>query len=353
MKKDELLTSCNAPDQKKTLKQILFVAEGQAALVDAEDRLPGPGEVRLQMRYSAVSAGTERALLTGNRDSEEIFRYQLPARPGYAGSGVITHVGDGVEDFRPGQRVMVHGGGHQQFCTVPQKEIVPVPDNVPLDEAALTIIAGFSLSAVRKAEICLGQSCLVVGAGLLGLFAVQYARLSGAYPVIVSDMNPERRALALTLGADAAFDPSESDYEQRVKAMTFSGKGVETAIEVTGNPKALRATLHCTAKFGRVLLLGCTRTMTEVDFYHDVHWPGIELIGAHSGARPTAQSFRNAYTEMDDCRVTLKYLSAGRLSFRPVIHEVVSPAEAPEVYARLAEQRNFPVGVLFDWSRLD
>ena len=43
MKKDELLTSCNAPDQKKTLKQILFVAEGQAALVDAEDRLPGPG----------------------------------------------------------------------------------------------------------------------------------------------------------------------------------------------------------------------------------------------------------------------------------------------------------------------
>ena len=150
--------------------------------------------------------------------------------------------------------------------------------------------------------------------------------------------NPERRALALTLGADAAFDPSEPDYEQRVKAMTFSGKGVETAIEVTGNPKALRATLHCTAKFGRVLLLGCTRTMTEVDFYHDVHWPGIELIGAHSGARPTAQSFRNAYTEMDDC---------------PVIHEVVSPAEAPEVYARLAEQRNFPVGVLFDWSRLD
>ena len=180
MKKDELLTSCNAPDQKKTLKQILFVAEGQAALVDAEDRLPGPGEVRLQMRYSAVSAGTERALLTGNRDSEEIFRYQLPARPGYAGSGVITHVGEGVEDFRPGQRVMVHGGGHQQFCTVPQKEIVPVPDNVPLDEAALTIIAGFSLSAIRKAEICLGQSCLVVGAGLLGLFAVQYAGLRAA-----------------------------------------------------------------------------------------------------------------------------------------------------------------------------
>lgn len=333
-------------------KQIVFTSADHAELLDVEDRLPGAGELRIQMEYSAVSAGTERALLTGNRESEESFRNGFPVRPGYAGSGIVTHVGEGAEAFHVGDRVMVHGGGHRQFCTVPQQEAIPVPDNVPLDAAALTIIAGFSLSAVRKAKICLGQSCLVVGAGLLGLFAVQYARLSGAYPVIISDFDAGRRALALKLGADAAFDPADLDYERKVKAMTFTGKGVETAIEVTGNPKALRSTLHCTAKFGRVVLLGCTRTMTEVDFYHDVHWPGIELIGAHSGARPTGQSFGDAYTEMDDCRVTLSYLSAGRLNFRDMIQEVTSPVHAPEVYARLAENRNFPIGVLFDWSRL-
>lgn len=333
-------------------RQIVFTRENHAELLEVEDRLPAAGEIRIRMHYTAVSPGTERSLLTGNRESTEAFWSGFPATPGYAGSGVVTHVGEGVGRFAPGDRVMVHGAGHRQFCTVPEREAVPVPAGVPLDEAALTIIAGFSLSAVRKAGICLGQSCLIVGAGLLGLFAVQYARLSGAWPVIVSDLNPHRRELALKLGADAAFDPSEPGFEEKVKALTFTGKGVETAIEVTGNPGALRSTLHCTAKFGRVILLGCTRAMTEVDFYHDVHWPGIELIGAHSGARPTAQSFGGAYTEMDDCRVTLAYLNAGRLHFREMIHDVRPPEEAPEVYARLAENRDFPIGVLFDWTKM-
>ena len=337
----------------KSIKQIVFTSADHAELLDVDDRLPEPGEIRIRMCYTAVSAGTERALLTGNRESEEGFRNGFPVRSGYAGSGIVTHVGDGADTFRVGDRVMVHGAGHRQFCTVPQREAVAVPEGVPLDEAALTIIAGFSLSAVRKAGICLGQSCLVVGAGLLGLFAVQYARLSGAFPVIVSDFNADRRELALKLGADFAFDPSEPEYERRVKALTFTGNGVETAVEVTGNPKALRDTLHCTARFGRVILLGCTRTMTEVDFYHDVHRPGIELIGAHSGARPTEQSFGGVYTEMDDCRVTLAYLNAKRLNFRDMIQEVVSPVKAPEIYARLAKNSDFPIGVLFDWSTLD
>lgn len=330
----------------------MFVEPNRAELQQAEDRLPEAGELRIQMRYSAISPGTERAALTGNRDSEEIFHTGFPMKTGYAGSGVVTHVGEGVTAFRPGDRVMVHGGGHRKACTVAQKEAVLVPQGVELDEAALTIIAGFSLAAIRKAQICLGQSCLVVGAGLLGLFAVQYARLSGAYPVIVSDFNPERRALALRLGADAAVDPAAPEMEQQVKAMTFTGKGVEVAVEVTGTPRALASALHCTAKFGRVLLLGCTRTMTEVDFYHDVHWPGIQLIGAHSGARPDQQSFGAAYTEMDDCRVTLEYLAAVRLSFREMIQAVYSPEEAPQVYARLGAGGDFPVGALFDWSRI-
>ena len=335
-----------------TIKQIVFTGVNRAELVNVEDRLPDAGEIRIQMRYSALSAGTERALLTGCRDSDEIFQNGFPVASGYAGSGVVTHVGAGVKDFRAGDRVMVHGGGHRQACTVAQREAVRVPDGVSLDEAALTIIAGFSLAAVRKARICLGQSCLVVGAGLLGLFAVQYARLSGAYPVIVSDFDPARRALALKLGADVALNPADPDYEQRVRALTFTKAGTESVIEVTGNPKALMSALHCTARFGRVILLGCTRAMTEVDFYHDVHRPGIELIGAHSGARPTEQSFREMYTEMDDCRVTLSYLSAGRLCFKDMIQEIASPADAPEVYARLAENRGFPIGVLFDWDRL-
>jgi len=185
--------------------------------------------------------------------------------------------------------------------------------------------------------------------GLLGLFAVQFARLSGAYPVIGADYLPDRRDLAEALGADFVLDPADPSYIEQFRGLT---NGVNTAIEVTGNPNALKQTLRCSAKFARVLLLGCTRAMTEVDFYNDVHRPGIQLIGAHSGARPVEESHSGFFTEMDDCRVILSYLSAGKLDFKHMISEYHSPSEATEVYSRLAHGR-FPVGVLFDWNQFE
>ena len=331
------------------MKKIVFTKKDTAELIEAKDRAPENGEVRIKLAFSTVSAGTERALLTGNEEGGENFRFGFPSSSGYSGSGIITDVGPDVTEYKVGDRVMVHGGGHQQYCTVPLKEIVPIPDNVSLEEAALVIIAGFSLAAIRKAKICLGDSCLVTGLGILGLFAVQFAKLSGAYPVIGADFLPERRELAKKLGADIVLDPSDTTFAEQCKA--FNG-GMNSAIEVTGNPNALKQVLSVTAKFGKVILLGCTRDMTEVDFYNDVHRPGIELIGAHSGARPTLESHSGFYTEMDDCRVILSYLSAGRLDFKPIISEQHSPSEATEVYSRLAAKK-FPIGVQFDWSKLD
>ena len=324
------------------MKKIIFDRPGSAVLTDVPDRMPGAGELRIQMAYSAISAGTERANLTMGTDG-------FPRASGYSGSGIITDIGAEVTGFAVGDRVMVHGGGHQQFCTVPQSEIVvPLPDNVRLTDGALVIVSGFSLAGVRKARIELGESAAVVGLGLLGLFAVQYLKAVGAWPIIAVDYNPERRALAKQFGADYCLDPSAPDYIDTAKQITRQ-KGVNAVIEVTGSGAALNQALQYTAKFGRVVLLGCTRVPTEINFYRDVHWPGIELIGAHSGARPQLESRPGCWTEKADCEVTIDMLSAGRLHFAPVIHETVSPAQAPNVYGRLVNDRNFPIGVLFDW----
>lgn len=332
------------------MKKIVFESKNNAVLKEISDRLPNADEIRVKLAYSAISAGTERSCLTGNEEGGEGFITGFPASSGYSGSGIITHVGEGVCGFCVGDKVMVHGAGHQQFATLPVKEFVRLPENVALDEAALTVISGFSLAAIRKVQIEIGSACLVTGLGLLGLFAVQFAKLAGAYPVIASDFSAERRELALKNGADFALDPADSDYAEKVKKLADGG--VRCAIEVTGNPKALKQTLACTAKFGKVALLGCTRTMTEVDFYHDVHWPGIQLIGAHSGARPQTESHFGMWTETDDCRVIVKYLSAGRIDFKDMISMKISPAEAHEIYEKLAFDKNFPIGVLFDWAQL-
>lgn len=332
------------------MKRIVFVSKYDAELCEMDDRLPEENEVRVALSYSAVSAGTERALITANEDGDETCNFCFPSSSGYSGSGIITHVGRDVKALKTGDRVMVHGAGHRQFSTVVEKEVIKLPDNVQLDNAAFTVIAGFSLAAVRKAKVELGHNCLVAGLGLLGLFAVRFLKLCGALNIIAADFNPKRRALAQKMGADYVLDPGDENYKDRIMEIT-SGKGVNSAIEVTGNPQALTQCLKCTARFGRVILLGCTRQLTQIDFYNDVHRPGIELIGAHSGARNRLESSFGNWTEMDDCRTIISYLSKGALDFHDLISEVHSPADAHEVYARLCKNQ-FPIGVLFDWNRI-
>jgi len=335
------------------MKQIVFESKRVVVLKETESKAPQAGQVRVKMCYTAISAGTERASLNGEpvgpRKAQESPLF--PRYLGYSGSGIVESVGEGVTKFRPGDRVIARWCHHSEYCTLPEQNLVLIPsEDVKMEEAAFAFISVFPLAAVRKVKLELGESCMVVGLGLLGLFGIQYARLSGGFPVIATDFNPERRALALKLGADYALDPGAPDFVEQVKALT-GGKGVSTVIEVTGSGAALNQALLCTARFGRVALLGCTRMPTEVDFYHDVHIPGIQLIGAHTATRPANESYPGYWTEADDMAVAIKYLAAGRLNVRDIIGEIRSPGEAVEVYDRLLSG-NFPIGVVFDWSKI-
>ena len=102
---------------------------------------------------------------------------------------------------------------------------------------------------------------------------------------------------------------------------------------------------------GRVALLGCTRSSKfEIDYYGKVHGPGISLIGAHTMARPKHESSDRLWTEKDDLRTLFRLIRGGRLNFLDMVSEMHSPAEAQEVFARLATEKTFPIGVLFDWN---
>ena len=202
---------------------------------------------------------------------------------------------------------------------------------------------------MRKLEIELGESAMVMGLGLLGIFSVQFLRLSGAYPIIAADLNPARRELALELGADFALDPSAPDFTEKVKEIT-DGKGVRATVEVTGVAAALKTALECSAREGRISLLGCTRVSdVGIDFYSQVHKPGIKLIGAHNMVRPKTESYPHHWTHQDDCRAILDLIAAGRIKVMPILSRVVSPVDAPEIYRQLCEDPEFPMGTVFDW----
>ena len=333
-----------------TAHHIVFESMGTAVLKLFDLPPPAHGEVLVETDYTVVSSGTERANLLGLPNTSGAFPYH----PGYCGIGRVIALGDGVESVAPGDRVLLtFGSGHRSHTVLPAAGLTVVNDDrVESLEAAFVAIAAMGLQGVRKLKLELGESIMVIGLGLLGMFATQCARLDGAIPVIVSDFDPRRRDLALSLGADHAFAPDEADLAEKIKALTH-GQGPNAVVEVTGAAVALQQALTYVAWEGRISLLGCTRIPdANIDFYQYVHRRGVSLIGAHTMVRPQVDSYPGYWTARDDYRTLLAFLAAGRLKVRPIISEIVSPERAPAIYTLLAEEKHPPLGIVFDWQEL-
>ena len=244
-------------------------------------------------------------------------------------------------------------GVHTKYSLVNESKAIKIPDEISFEEAAMSVIATFPEAGLRKTRPEFGESAIVMGLGLLGQLAVQFCRAAGCAPVIAVDPIAERRAYAEKMGADYTFDPFAPDFVENVKKVT-DGKGVNVAVEVTGNGKALDQVLDCMARFGRVSLLGCTRNSDfTIDYYRKIHFPGITLVGAHTAARPDRESAPGYWCYDDDLYAIFKLLKGGRLHFKDMIAETHLPEEAPEVYTRLVNEKNFPLVVQFDWTKMN
>jgi 2-desacetyl-2-hydroxyethyl bacteriochlorophyllide A dehydrogenase len=331
---------------------IVFESAGKAALKPFDIPPLKPDEVLLENDYTVISAGTERANLVAlpNTGTDESG---FPFYPGYCGAGRVVAVGQGVADMKLGDRVVVAWGGHRSHTIKQSQSVLKIVDDaVEQLDAAFANIASFAFLGVRKLRIELGEAVMIAGQGILGVFALQIANLSGAIPVVVSDLDPARRKLALELGATAAFAPDAPNFVEQVKR-ACGGDGPKAVVEVTGSALALQQALEYIAWEGRIALLGCTRVSdVPIDFYKYVHRRGITLIGAHTYTRPGQESAPGRWTQFDDFRTFLKLLAAGKIQTKPFISEIVSPEAAPAVYARLAEMNNPPLGIVFDWSKI-
>ncbi len=327
-------------------KTIVFTKAQTAELIEKEIGIATGDRVKVKMEYTVVSGGTERACIMGMNNTSQKFPMSL----GYCGVGYVTEIGEKVEKIKVGDRVLVYHGIHTEYNIVPESDVTKVEDeNINSLDAAFVVIASMGLGGVRKLELELGESAMVMGLGLLGMFSVQFLRLSGANPLIAVDLNEQRRQLALKLGADYALDPSDEAFLDKVKKIT-KGKGVNGCVEVTGVSLAMKQALECASWMGRISLLGCTRVSDcGVDYYSQVHRPGVKLIGAHNFVRPKVESYPHHWTHHDDCRAILDMIATGRVDVRSIVSRVVKPEEAPQIYTELCNDKNFPMGTVFDW----
>ena len=332
---------------------ITFTAPGVAQLLTDTLAAPAAGQVQVKLAVSSISSGTERANLIGDPNIAPAAGpgISYPRVMGYSSAGTVTAVGDGVTGLQAGDRVAVIWSVHAGYINVPADYVFKLPDTVSFEDAALFAISIFPLAAIRKCRLEIAESAIVMGLGVLGLMAVKLLQLGGAAPIIAVDPNPDKRRLALEIGADHALDPYDPAFADTVRQLT--GGGAKVGIEVTGIGAGLDGILDGMARFGRVALLGCTRNKEfTIDYYRKVHFPGITLIGAHTAARPGQESHGGWWTQRDDMEAVLRLTAMGRLHLSSLVEETRSPAEAPAVYTRLATEPTFPL-VQFDWRRLD
>ncbi len=322
----------------------------EKAVLQADEFQPdlAPDQVLVKADFELISAGTELAnyhMLPNTVTASSGF----PHKPGYSVSGHVVKTGSEVKTLREGDNVVVPWLGHRSWFICEEKILFKIPVGIDQKTAAFAHLTSFPLLGVRKLKLQLGESVMIAGLGLLGLLAVQIARNSGASPVLACDYSPERRALAMQLGADHVFDPRDPGFIENVKAVTDE-KGPEGVVEVTGYIPALQQALEYIAWEGRISLLGCTRISDQlIDFYKYVHRRGISLIGCHTFTRPLSDSRPGAWTEFDDYRTFFKLVKTGRLQVEPIITRIVSPRDTEKIYTEIGSAKNPPFGILFDW----
>ena len=306
----------------------------------------GDNEILVATEYSLISPGTERAFLLGLPNAQG--RY--PSYPGYSNIGVVIDSGKDVGGFRIGDRVVSSKGHTSHFVATPDNLLKVTESTLSSEEGVFFNLCTIAMQGVRKAKIELGEPVLVLGGGLIGLFAMQLAKLSGGLPVITADLSDNRLQLAKQVGADYTLNPEAEDLNDQLDSIT-DGKGLAVVIEATGHPPVVNTALQLADWHGRVVLLASTRGETErVNFYRDVHGKGLTVLGAHNSVRPRHESSPNFWTLRDDWELSLQLIAHHRVVVAPMITHRLPGIQAAEAYQLLMEWDQNLLGVVLNWE---
>lgn len=270
---------------------------------------PGPGEVLLRVRYCGI-CGTDLKIVDGKLPG--IIR--LPHVPGHEVAGEVAALGPGVEGIRVGDRgiaaiyVTCHDcelcrsgrenicftvrrlgfelpGGFAEYLTLPAYNFCPVaPGSNLRDMAVLTDAVGTPYHALKSvARVRQGQSVLLVGAGGLGLHAVQLARLAGARVAAV-DTRGEALELAAALGAELLIDSRRGDPRQAVLEWT-AGRGADVVLEGVGRPATFAWSLPCLKRGGTLVLMGYDPEQPLTVDSKEMHYNEWRIAGTRASTK--------------------------------------------------------------------
>lgn len=237
-----------------------------------------PDEVLVKVAASAI-CGSDLHIARGMHPSAP-----LPVTIGHEFSGDIVAIGDQVKNVTVGERVTVepcivcgecdacrHGnygycehisftyrngdGAMADYVVVKAPYVYPLPDYLSYETGALIEPLSVATHAVRRADIRLGETVLIIGAGAIGMMVAAMCRRSGAAEIIIADFSDSRLEMALKVGATVAVNSGKTDLEQEVMRIT-GGKGVDKSFECVGRESCFTQAVMTLKRNGTATIVG-------------------------------------------------------------------------------------------------
>jgi predicted dehydrogenase/threonine dehydrogenase-like Zn-dependent dehydrogenase len=334
------------------------------------------GGILVRTAFSAISAGTEKVTVEAGRKSllgkamarpdlvRQVLQYaqahgakaayqKVQARLdtltplGYSCSGYVLEAGSQVSEFQPGDRVACAGAGyanHSEVNFIPRNLAVRVPENVSLEAASLTTIGAIAMQGVRQADVRFGETVAVIGAGLVGILAIQILRSAGCR-VIAIDLSSQRAAKAIELGAHLGLSTSDPALESTVAS--FSRYGVDAALitAATRSADPLELAAKLLRDRGRISVVGDVGMgVSRPNMYRKElsllmsrsYGPGRYDPQYEEGGQDYPIGYVR-WTEKRNMESFLDLLSAGTLQVEPLLANRFPVEEGGKAYAALRD----------------
>ena len=341
-----------------TMRAERFHAETKSVVLeDIAIPAPGPGEVLVKVAFCGI-CHSDLSLINGT------FPAQRPVvTQGHEASGTIAALGAGVTGWAEGDRVVVAAGRPCQNCpncrrgdlanclrmqlmafaydgawaeyTVAQViGLTRVPDNVPLEQAAIladAVSTPFG-AVVRTGKVVIGESVGVWGVGGIGTHIVQLSRLVGAAPIIAVDINAVVRDRAVELGADYAFDSGYPDLMAKINEVT-GGRKLDVAFDAVGLKATFEQALEALTVGGRLVAVGMSDQCPTVGPTSMFGLTRKQVLG-HLG-------YQNA-----DIETLARLVSLGRLDLSRSISRIIALEDICDGIEMLERSDGNPIRIL-------
>ena len=306
-------------------------------LDEVEDPVAGPGEVLIRLKAASLN------------HLDIWLRQGLPSVPkprilGADGAGVVEALGEGVDGFELGQRVVLNpglrngaeivgehrDGTHAELIAVPRENVHPIPEELSFEEAAafpLVYETAYRM-LVTRAGLQEGEWVLVWGIGSgVGSAAFLIAKALGAR-VVVTSSDDGKLERARKLGADETVNHETGDVVSVVKEATEGGPHV--VVEHVGEA-TWKTSLQVARTGGRIAVCGATSGPNPPANLHRIFWKQLSILGSTMG---TAEDFAGVY----------ELVASGRV--KPLVDRVFPLEEAAEAHRHLESGKQFGKVVL-------